>query len=55
MAGNDSEGLRYGTLLTPEKHYLEWKADGFAEHPDERDAVDRDEHHQVEKQFHILK
>ena len=24
MAGNDSEGLRYGTLLTPEKHYLEW-------------------------------
>ena len=40
MAGNDSEGLRYGTLLTPEKHYLEWKADGFAEHPDERDAVD---------------
>ena len=40
MAGNDSEGLRYGTLLTPEKHYLEWKSDGFAEHPDERDAVD---------------
>ena len=40
MAGNDSEGLRYGTLLTPEKHYLEWKPDGFAEHPDERDAVD---------------
>ena len=40
MAGNDSEGLRYGTLLTPEKHYLEWKSDGFTEHPDERDAVD---------------
>ena len=40
MAGNDSEGLRYGTLLTPEKHYLEWKSDGFTEHPDERDTVD---------------
>ena len=31
MAGNDSEGLRYGTLLTPEKHYLEWKQDGFSQ------------------------
>ena len=40
MAGNDSEGLRYGTLLTPEKHYLEWKHDGFREHFDERDTVD---------------
>ena len=25
MAGNDSEGLRYGTIITPEKYYLEWK------------------------------
>ena len=25
MAGNDSQGLRYGTIGTPEKHYLEWK------------------------------
>lgn len=40
MAGNDSEGLRYGTLLTPEKHYLEWKDDGFREHQPERDLVD---------------
>lgn len=40
MAGNDSEGLRYGTLLTPEKHYLEWKDDGFKEHQAERDPVD---------------
>ena len=40
MAGNDSEGLRYGTLLTPEKHYLEWKDDGFSEHQPERDIVD---------------
>lgn len=25
MAGNDTEGLRYGTIETPEKYYLEWK------------------------------
>lgn len=25
MAGNDSEGLRYGTIETPEKHYYSWK------------------------------
>ncbi len=27
MAGNDSEGLRYGTIATPEKYYLRWKED----------------------------
>lgn len=25
MAGNDTEGLRYGTIQTPESYYLEWK------------------------------
>ena len=25
MAGSDSEGLRYGTIETPEKYYLTWK------------------------------
>ena len=40
MAGNDSEGLRYGTIRTKEKYYLEWKKDGFVEYPDERDDVD---------------
>ena len=25
MAGNDTEGLRYGTILTSEKFYMEWK------------------------------
>lgn len=40
MAGNDSEGLRYGTLLTPEKHYLEWQDDGFTEFPEERNEID---------------
>ncbi|QTF09697.1 HsdR family type I site-specific deoxyribonuclease [Brenneria izadpanahii] len=27
MAGNDTQGLRYGTTETPEKYYLEWKED----------------------------
>lgn len=27
FAGNDSEGLRYGTILTPEKMFLSWKED----------------------------
>ncbi|WP_313530744.1 type I restriction endonuclease subunit R [Anaerotignum sp.] len=30
MAGNDTEGLRYGTILTPEKFYMEWKEDKAA-------------------------
>ena len=40
VAGNDSEGLRYGTLLTPEKHYLEWKQDGFTQFQEEKDETD---------------
>jgi len=28
MAGNDTQGLRYGTIETSEKYYLEWKEDG---------------------------
>ena len=25
MAGNETEGLRYGVIETPEKHWLRWK------------------------------
>ena len=25
MAGNDTQGLKYGTIETPERYYLEWK------------------------------
>jgi type I restriction enzyme R subunit len=28
MAGNDSQGMYYGTVKTPEKFYLKWKEDG---------------------------
>jgi type I restriction enzyme R subunit len=35
MAGNDSQGLRYGTIGTPEKHYLEWKEECKEERKEE--------------------
>ena len=28
FAGNDSEGLQYGSIGTPEKYFLKWKEDG---------------------------
>jgi type I restriction enzyme, R subunit len=31
MAGNDTEGLRYATIHTPEKHYLTWKEESPVE------------------------
>lgn len=31
MAGNDTEGLHYGTIQTPEKYYLTWKEPGDKE------------------------
>lgn len=36
MAGNDSQGLRYGTIETSEKYYLTWKEDGPQENPLDR-------------------
>ncbi|MBD2214098.1 type I restriction endonuclease subunit R [Nostoc linckia FACHB-104] len=31
MAGNDTEGLRYGTIETPEQYYLTWKEDTYSD------------------------
>lgn len=31
FAGNDTEGLRYGTIGTPEKYFMKWKEDGNVE------------------------
>jgi len=31
MAGNDGQGIRYGTIGTPEKYYLTWKEDSEQE------------------------
>src|SRR5439155_6755338 len=36
MAGNDTEGLRYGVIQTPEKYYLTWKEDSKVENPLDR-------------------
>jgi len=36
MAGNDTEGLRYGTIQTPEKYYLTWKEESEVESPLDR-------------------
>lgn len=33
MAGNDTEGIKYGTIKTPEKYYLSWKEDLKSENP----------------------
>jgi type I restriction enzyme R subunit len=33
MAGNDTEGIRYGVIETPEKYYLKWKEDSNIENP----------------------
>lgn len=34
MAGNDSQGLRYGTTETPAKYYLRWKEVDASRYPD---------------------
>jgi len=36
MAANDTEGLRYGVIQTPEKYYLTWKEDGKESNPLDR-------------------
>ena len=40
MAGNDSEGLRYGTIETPEKYYLKWVEES-GNHAGEVNLLDR--------------
>jgi type I restriction enzyme R subunit len=41
MAGNDTEGLRYGVIETPEKYYLKWKEENEAESQAEENPLDR--------------
>ncbi|MBI2838538.1 MAG: type I restriction endonuclease subunit R [Acidobacteria bacterium] len=36
MAGNDTEGLRYGAIQTREKYYLTWKEESTVENPLDR-------------------
>jgi len=39
MAGNSSQGVRYGVIETPEKYYLTWKENSPLVDPLERDLV----------------
>lgn len=39
MAGNDTEGLRYATIQTPEKYYLTWKEPGDEQNPLDRSLL----------------
>jgi type I restriction enzyme R subunit len=39
MAGNDTEGLRYGAIQTPEKYYLTWKEQSSIENPLDRSLI----------------
>ena len=39
MVGNDTEGLRYGAIQTPEKYYLTWKEESPVENPLDRSLV----------------
>jgi len=39
MAGNDTEGMRYGSIQTPEKYYLTWKEEGEAENLLDRQLI----------------
>jgi type I restriction enzyme R subunit len=39
MAANETEGLRYGVIETPEKHYLNWKEPSEIEGPLERQII----------------
>lgn len=41
MAGNDTQGLRYGTIETPEKYYLTWKEENPNYLPDSDDRKNR--------------
>jgi type I restriction enzyme R subunit len=39
MAGNDTEGIRYGVIETPEKYHLKWKEDSDIENPLDKHIV----------------
>jgi len=41
FAGNDSQGLRYGTVTTPEQFFVEWKAPAAPDQPAPGALLDR--------------
>jgi type I restriction enzyme R subunit len=47
MAGNDTEGLRYGAIETPEKYYLSWKEESAIENLLDRQLTQLCEKHRL--------
>jgi type I restriction enzyme, R subunit len=41
MAGNDTEGMRYGVIETPEKYYLKWKEENETDNEMAENPLDR--------------
>jgi type I restriction enzyme R subunit len=39
MAGNDTEGLRYGVIETPEKYWLAWREESEVQNPLDRSLI----------------
>jgi type I restriction enzyme R subunit len=52
MAGNDTEGLRYGCTDTREKYYLSWKEDSTVENPLDRSLLQLCEHSRLLELIH---
>jgi len=52
MAGNDTEGLRYGVIETPEKFYLTWKEPSEVENPLDRHILQICEKHRFLEIIH---
>ncbi len=52
MAGNDTEGLRYGVIETPEKYYLTWKEKSAIENPLDRPLMQLCEKHRLLEMIH---
>jgi type I restriction enzyme R subunit len=52
MAGSDSEGLRYGTIQTPEKYYLSWKEFSIEENNLDRAILQLCEKHRFLELIH---
>lgn len=56
IAANESQGLRYGTTLTPEKYYLKWKDEVPSDEPvllrrEIAQLLNRERFHEIVKNF----
>lgn len=54
MAGNDSEGLRYGVTGTPEKYFLSWREDENAQDSVSADIRTRNERYPIKLDKNLI-